>query len=183
MIYFCREAHKLRCVLQIFLDGVDKKTQFWHYFAGNVASGSAAGATSLCVVYPLDFARTRLAADIGNSEEEREFNGLWDCISKIFRSDGFLGLYRGFWISLVGIILYRGAYFGLYDTSKGVIGEENLNIFTKWLIAQVNKLIQNKDMFADMQLKLGLGPMLKFVMLRNLKLSEIYNLGFQTTKF
>ena len=32
---------------------------------GNLLSGAAAGATSLCFVYPLDFARTRLAADIG----------------------------------------------------------------------------------------------------------------------
>ncbi|XP_070933501.1 ADP/ATP translocase 2-like [Macaca nemestrina] len=46
---------------QIFLGDVDKRTQFWHYFAGNVASGGAAGATSLCFVYPLDFALTRLA--------------------------------------------------------------------------------------------------------------------------
>jgi solute carrier family 25 (adenine nucleotide translocator) protein 4/5/6/31 len=44
---------------QIFLSGVDKKTQFWRYFLGNLASGGAAGATSLCFVYPLDFARTR----------------------------------------------------------------------------------------------------------------------------
>jgi len=35
------------------------------FFFGNCASGGAAGATSLCVVYPLDFARTRLAADVG----------------------------------------------------------------------------------------------------------------------
>lgn len=42
-----------------FLDGVDKNKQFWRYFAGNLASGGAAGATSLCFVYPLDFARTR----------------------------------------------------------------------------------------------------------------------------
>jgi solute carrier family 25 (adenine nucleotide translocator) protein 4/5/6/31 len=43
----------------IFMKGVDKKTQFWTWFAANLASGGAAGATSLCVVYPLDFARTR----------------------------------------------------------------------------------------------------------------------------
>jgi solute carrier family 25 (adenine nucleotide translocator) protein 4/5/6/31 len=29
------------------------------FFIGNMASGGAAGATSLSVVYPLDFARTR----------------------------------------------------------------------------------------------------------------------------
>ena len=44
---------------QIFMSGVDKKTQFWRWFVANLASGGAAGATSLCFVYPLDFARTR----------------------------------------------------------------------------------------------------------------------------
>lgn len=43
----------------IFLEGVNKHTQFWSYFLGNLASGGAAGATSLCFVYPLDYARTR----------------------------------------------------------------------------------------------------------------------------
>lgn len=44
---------------QIFMSGVDKNTQFMRYFAANLASGGAAGATSLFFVYPLDFARTR----------------------------------------------------------------------------------------------------------------------------
>lgn len=43
--------------------------QFWKWFLMNLASGGAAGATSLCVVYPLDFARTRLAADIGKGSK------------------------------------------------------------------------------------------------------------------
>lgn len=49
---------------------------------GNMASGGAAGATSLLFVYPLDFARTRLAADVGKGgvKENREFNGLVDCL-------------------------------------------------------------------------------------------------------
>ncbi|XP_059483074.1 ADP/ATP translocase 1-like [Neocloeon triangulifer] len=122
---------------KLFLQGLDKKENFWGYFAGSVAAGSAAGATSLCVVYPLDFARTRLGADIGKTEEEREFTGLWDCVKKIFKSDGIVGLYRGFFVSLFGIILYRGAYFGLWDASKELIGEENLNVFTKWILAQL----------------------------------------------
>ena len=46
---------------------------------GNMASGGAAGATSLTVVYPLDFARTRLASDVGQGKE-REFTGLIDCL-------------------------------------------------------------------------------------------------------
>jgi len=104
---------------QIFLGGVDRHKQFWRYFAGNLASGGAAGATSLCFVYPLDFARTRLAADVGKGVSEREFTGLGDCIMKIFKSDGLRGLYQGFNVSVQGIIIYRAAYFGIYDTAKG----------------------------------------------------------------
>lgn len=104
---------------KVFLGGVDKNTQFWRYFAGNLASGGAAGATSLCFVYPLDFARTRLAADIGKGAAEREFTGLGNCLTKIFKSDGIKGLYLGFNVSVQGIIIYRAAYFGIYDTAKG----------------------------------------------------------------
>jgi len=119
---------------QIFLGGVDKKTQFWRFFAGNLASGGAAGATSLCFVYPLDFARTRLGADVGKGAGQREFNGLGDCLVKIFKADGISGLYRGFAVSVQGIIIYRAAFFGLYDTAKGMTGKTN--IFISWMIAQ-----------------------------------------------
>lgn len=105
---------------KVFLDGVDKHTQFWRYFAGNLASGGAAGATSLCFVYPLDFARTRLAADVGKGTQEREFKGLGDCLVKISKVDGVKGLYQGFNVSVQGIIIYRAAYFGIYDTAKSM---------------------------------------------------------------
>ena len=59
---------------KLFLDGIDKK-DFWRFFAGNLASGGAAGATSLLIVYPLDFARTRLGADVGKAAADREFKG------------------------------------------------------------------------------------------------------------
>uniref|UniRef100_A0A8C8VYP9 ADP/ATP translocase n=1 Tax=Peromyscus maniculatus bairdii TaxID=230844 RepID=A0A8C8VYP9_PERMB len=106
---------------QIFLGGVDKKTQFWCYFAGNLAFGGATGATSLCFVYPLDFAGTRLAADVGKAGAERKFKGLGDCLVKIYKSDGIRGLYQGFNVSVQGIIIYRAAYFGIYDTAVGGI--------------------------------------------------------------
>ncbi|XP_016099940.1 ADP/ATP translocase 1-like [Sinocyclocheilus grahami] len=105
----------------IFLDGVDKHNQFWRYFAGKLASGGAAGAMSLCFVYPLDFARTCLATDIGKAGAEREFTGLGNCLTKIIKSDGRKGLYQGFNVSEQGIIIYRAAYFGIYDTAKADI--------------------------------------------------------------
>jgi len=122
---------------QIFLSGVDKKKQFWRYFAGNLASGGAAGATSLCFVYPLDFARTRLAADIGKAGG-REFNGLGDCLVKTFRSDGIKGLYQGFGVSVQGIIIYRASYFGLFDTCKGMLPDpKNTPLIVSFVIAQI----------------------------------------------
>ncbi|XP_037792645.1 ADP/ATP translocase 3-like [Penaeus monodon] len=122
---------------QVFLGGVDKKTQFWRFFIGNLASGGAAGATSLCFVYPLDFARTRLAADIGKGAGQREFNGLGDCLVKIFKADGIMGLYRGFGVSVQGIIIYRAAFFGFYDTAKGMLPDpKSAGIILSWAIAQ-----------------------------------------------
>jgi len=122
---------------QVFLGGVDKRTQFWRYFMGNLASGGAAGATSLCFVYPLDFARTRLAADIGKAGAEREFSGLGNCLSRIFKSDGLMGLYRGFGVSVQGIIIYRAAYFGFFDTAKGMLPDpKNTPFLISWAIAQ-----------------------------------------------
>ncbi|MCI53810.1 ADP/ATP carrier protein, partial [Trifolium medium] len=92
-------------------------------FAGNIASGAAAGASSSVFVYSLDYARTRLANDAKATKKggERQFNGLIDVYRKTFQSDGIAGLYRGFNVSIVGIIVYRGLYFGLYDSLKPVL--------------------------------------------------------------
>lgn len=87
-------------------------------FATNIASGGFAGSMSLTVVYSLDFARTRLANDAKGKDGKRQFNGLIDVYKKTLASDGISGLYRGFAISCVGIFIYRGLYFGLYDTLK-----------------------------------------------------------------
>jgi len=122
-----------------YLNPYNKKTQPGMFFIGNILSGGAAGAASLCVVYPLDFARTRLAVDVGKGEGSRQFNGLVDCIAKIAKSDGPLGLYRGFGISVMGIIVYRGAYFGLFDTGNAIIfgDSKNANFFAMWGFAQL----------------------------------------------
>lgn len=65
----------------------NKTENFWRFFTVNMISGGLAGATSLSVVYPLDFARTRLGADIG-SGKTREFNGITDCMVQIQKADG-----------------------------------------------------------------------------------------------
>ncbi|KAI0504930.1 hypothetical protein KFK09_015887 [Dendrobium nobile] len=99
------------------------KDGYWKWFAGNLASGGLAGASSLLFVYSLDYARTRLANDAKAAKKggERQFNGLVDVYRKTIQSDGVAGLYRGFNISCVGIIVYRGLYFGMYDSLKPVV--------------------------------------------------------------
>jgi len=113
---------------------VEKDASFGMRLYSNVASGGAAGATSLCVVYPLDFARTRLAVDVG-SGGKREFTGTFDCIKKTAQKNGMFkkgGVYNGFWISCAGIIIYRGAYFGIYDTTAPMM--KDLGFFAKFLL-------------------------------------------------
>ena len=115
------------------------KTDFGMFFLVNMASGGLAGAGSLCIVYPLDYARTRLASDVGSGQ--RSFNGLGDCLRKTAAGpSGVLGLYNGFGVSVAGIIPYRGVYFGLYDSLCGVNPFRNdkglVGLFSKFAIAQ-----------------------------------------------
>ncbi|KAF0992329.1 hypothetical protein HZS_5153 [Henneguya salminicola] len=103
----------------------------------NMASGGCAGSGSLLFVYSLDYARTRLANDILQSDKcgGRKFAGLSDVYVKTFKSDGIRGLYRGFGISCVGIFVYRGIYFGLYDTAKPILRKGKSNIVISFLLA------------------------------------------------
>jgi solute carrier family 25 (adenine nucleotide translocator) protein 4/5/6/31 len=90
-------------------------------FGTNILSGGFAGSMSLTFVYSLDYARTRLANDAKGKGGERQFNGLIDVYVKTIKTDGIQGLYRGFVISCVGIFIYRGMYFGLYDSLKPIL--------------------------------------------------------------
>jgi len=102
-----------------------------------------AGAGSLCIVYPLDYARTRLASDVGTGK--RDFKGLRDCLHKTATGPrGFLGLYNGFGVSVAGIIPYRGVYFGLYDSLREKNPYKNdlglFGILSKFGVAQATAI-------------------------------------------
>jgi len=119
------------------------KTDFGMFFLVNMASGGLAGAGSLCIVYPLDYARTRLASDVGSGKAQ--FTGLGDCLAKTAKGpSGVMGLYNGFGVSVAGIIPYRGVYFGMFDSlmginpyrkEKGIVG-----LLSKFTIAQATAI-------------------------------------------
>lgn len=121
----------------------NSKTDFGMYFLVNMASGGLAGAGSLCIVYPLDYARTRLASDVGSGQ--KTFNGLADCLVKTAKGpSGILGLYNGFGVSVAGIIPYRGVYFGMFDTLNGINpyrrDQNVIGILSKFGIAQATAI-------------------------------------------
>ena len=103
-------------------------------FGMNILSGGMAGTMSLLFVYSLDYARTRLANDAKGKGGERQFNGLIDVYTKTLKSDGIQGLYRGFTISAVGIFIYRGMYFGLFDTLKPLLLGDSPNVTLSFLL-------------------------------------------------
>jgi len=107
---------------------VPRTAPYWKTFSANIASGGLAGASSLFFVYSLDYARTRLANDNKSAKKggERQYNGLIDVYKKTLKTDGIAGLYRGFVISAVGIVIYRGLYFGLYDSLKPIVLRGNM---------------------------------------------------------
>merc|ERR1712216_718807 len=115
--YFPTQAFNLafKDSIKAMFPRYNSKTNFWAFFAVQLASGGMAGAASPSIVYPLDYARTRLASDVGSGK--KQFNGLVDCLKKTAGSaQGPLALYNGFGPSVAGIIAYRGAQFGLNDT-------------------------------------------------------------------
>ena len=97
------------------------------------------------MVYPLDFAHTRLGSDVGKGAT-RKFNGLVDCITTVAKKDGVAALYEGFGISLVGIVVYRGAFWGFYYSYSSMTKEwidtmpPALKLFTKFCILQAVKV-------------------------------------------
>jgi len=106
-------------------------------FAKNILSGGVAGSLSLMFVYSLDYCRTRLANDAKSKDGTRQYSGMIDVYAKTIKSDGIQGLYRGFVISCVGIFIYRGMYFGLYDSIKPILLGDNASVFLSFLLGWV----------------------------------------------
>lgn len=133
----------------LFLQGVNDKTQFWRFMLGNLAAGGTAGVISLTIVYPLDFCKTRIAADVGckvetencpsgKNKKVRQYKGVRDCLRKTIKTDGITGIYKGYRLSIVGIAVYRSFYYGMYDTAKESFFDdpEDIPLYLKWIMAQ-----------------------------------------------
>jgi len=110
--------------------------QLWR----GLVAGGAAGGTSLAFVYSLDLVRTRLSVDVGK-KGDKNYNGFIHCYSETYKEGGIKGLYKGFGISVIGIIPYRAVYFGGYDVLKAIFLKPDSSFFLKWFISQTNTIM------------------------------------------
>jgi len=90
----------------------DSNTEFLKSFGVKLLSGGLAGAAANTVCYPFDFARTRLASDLGTGKAQ--FNGIFDCIVTTVRNQGITGLYTGWSVTVIGAFIYRAGQLGCF---------------------------------------------------------------------
>lgn len=99
--------------------------------------GGLAGNCTMIIVYPLDFARTRLGVDV-EKNGKKEFSSLSNCFKSIYQTNGVRGLYQGLGMTLFSNFTYRGMFFGFFDAGKKLIKDyDQLNLFYKFLFAQL----------------------------------------------
>jgi len=104
-------------------------TDFWKSFGVKLFSGGLAGAIANTICYPFDFARTRLASDLGKGTGQ--FKGITDCIFTTIRQQGVTGLYTGWTVTVMGAFVYRAGQLGCFkqiqdlnpwQADKGTLG-------------------------------------------------------------
>lgn len=88
------------------------KTDFYKSLAVKLTSGGLAGAIANTICYPFDFARTRLASDMGKGKAQ--FKGISDCIFTTVRLQGITGLYTGWVVTCMGAFVYRAGQLGCF---------------------------------------------------------------------
>jgi solute carrier family 25 (adenine nucleotide translocator) protein 4/5/6/31 len=106
------------------------KREFVKFSLTNLICGGLAGAISLVINYPLEYPRV----------------GVFDCLDKVAKngSHGIRDLYKGFSISLAGVIPFRAVYFGIYDSLVGINPYNSsekggtVRVGSNYLIAQVS---------------------------------------------
>ena len=82
-------------------------------FHESLASGACAGIFSQLCIYPLEITKTRLALACKST-----YTGIFDCMRKIYRHEGFFSLYKGMGASIMGVIPYSSVDLALFYLSK-----------------------------------------------------------------
>lgn len=73
-------------------------------------TGSIAGLVSQSIIYPLEVVKTRMALS-----EVGVYTSILDVFRKTIKNEGWIGLYRGMFASMLGIIPYSGVELMVYS--------------------------------------------------------------------
>merc|ERR1712224_1097549 len=116
----------------------NKNTDFGMFAVTQISSGAFAGGLTNTIVYPLIYVRTVLGADLG---KVKKYTSMGDCLMKTVKEGGFMSLYNGIGPPTVGIVVYRGAQFGLQDTIQAFNPYQKdvsmIGIVSKFIVAQI----------------------------------------------
>jgi hypothetical protein len=106
--------------------GPDSKSPLKRFIAGALA-----GTTSVLLTYPIDLARTMLAVQIKPApgldatpdpaaSRAARSRGMFATLVNVVRTEGFLGLYRGSYPTIIGVIPYSGISFLSFGVLKKI---------------------------------------------------------------
>lgn len=87
----------------------------------NYLAGSLSGASGTLIGCPVHVLKIRM-----QNSHKKEISSLWKCTKQIYKQDGFVGFYKGFYINLIKDGIFGCLFLGTYGTLK-------------------DKLIQKKD--------------------------------------
>ncbi|XP_044753025.1 solute carrier family 25 member 44 [Coccinella septempunctata] len=74
-----------------------------------------------CALYPLTLIKTRLQIQKHNAL----YNGMLDAYVKIYKGEGFSGLYRGFWLSSIQLV--SGVfYISIYEDTRQILARRDI---------------------------------------------------------
>ena len=98
---------------------------FTHPIGVKFVAGAISGSMAVCVTYPLETLRARMAVDLTG----KYLQGYVRAVHDIVQADGFRSLYSGLRPSLIGIVPYAGISFTVYETCKS----EDMDHFHRFL--------------------------------------------------
>ncbi|CAH2285735.1 mitochondrial folate transporter carrier [Pelobates cultripes] len=102
---------------------------FRHVRYENLAAGLSGGVISTLVLHPLDLVKLRFAVSDGLALRP-QYNGIFHCLSTVWKREGLRGLYQGVTPNMWGAGASWGLYFLFYNTIKAYKKEgrvENLS--------------------------------------------------------
>ncbi|XP_077123200.1 mitochondrial glutamate carrier 2 [Ranitomeya variabilis] len=83
-------------------------------------NGGIAGLVGVTCVFPIDLAKTRLQ----NQQGQGIYRGMFDCLIKTVRSEGFFGMYRGAAVNLTLVTPEKAIKLAANDFFRNVLSQE-----------------------------------------------------------